>query len=266
MKGRPVPSSPLVGDARSGKPALVRFQAPARPLAPAEAIDLLAACAGKQVLKPGALVSGDLAWWAAALRFALALVAREQFLPGLDCEARPRWKPVPMGADGERFEKLAAAMPGAARAAGDAQPAVPAKAVLRAFIDVITDHLVRSASAAPAGRADSVHDRWLAGLVTRDEPPALPELAEPMREWQRPVAAAAEAPFRLCLRLEEPAEDRPDWRVQYFLQAARDPSLLVPAGEGLDRPPQPRPQPPRVRRAPAPAVFARAGVRHRPLH
>ena len=67
---------------------------PARPLTPAEAIELLAACAGKQVLKPGVVVSADLAWWAAALRFALALVAREQFLPGLDCEARPRWRPA----------------------------------------------------------------------------------------------------------------------------------------------------------------------------
>ena len=231
VKGRPVPSSKLLRDAPAGKPALARFAAPARPLAPAEAIELLAASTGKQVLKPGVLVSSDLAWWAAALRFALALVAREQFLPGLDCEARPCWKPVLMGADGERFEKLAAAMPGAARAAGDAQPAVPAKAVLRAFIDGVTDHVVRTASAAPAGRADSVHDRWLAGLVSRDEPPALPELAEPMREWQRPVAAAAEAPFRLCFRLEEPAEDREEWRVQYFLQAARDPSLLVPAAK-----------------------------------
>ena len=52
-----------------------------------------------------------------------------------------------------------------------------------------------------------------------------------MREWQRPVAAAAEAPFRLCFRLEEPAAERPEWRVQYFLQAARDPSLLVPAAK-----------------------------------
>lgn len=229
VKGRPVPSSPLVGEPPAGVPALARFEMPARPLAPAETLDLLAACAGKHLLKPGVLVSSDLAWWASALRFTLALVAREQFLPGLDCEARPRWSPVLMGADTERFEKLAAAMPGAARAAGDRQPSAPPRAVLRAFMDAMTDHVVRTASARPASaRLESPHDRWLAGLVARGTPPALPELAESMGEWHRPMAAA-EAPFRLCFRLEEPVEKHPEWRVQYFLQAARDPSLLVPA-------------------------------------
>ncbi len=57
--------------------------------------------------------------------------------------------------------------------------------------------------------------------------------AAAVREWRRPVAAATDAPFRLCFRLEEPPpqEDGPrqPWSVRYLLQSRRDPSLLFPA-------------------------------------
>src|SRR5262249_2604126 len=36
-------------------------------------------------------------------------------------------------------------------------------------------------------------------------------------------------PFRLCLRLSAPAEEGGSWRLDYGLQAADDPAVLVPA-------------------------------------
>ncbi|MBO0862769.1 MAG: DEAD/DEAH box helicase, partial [Chloracidobacterium sp.] len=84
------------------------------------------------------------------------------------------------------------------------------------------------------------------------------ELAAQTREWRRPIMISAGAPFRLCFRLEEPGmetvgpkgrgtererEDaispsrRPasppsqNWHVRYLLQAADDPSLLVPVAD-----------------------------------
>ena len=58
-------------------------------------------------------------------------------------------------------------------------------------------------------------------------------LAEQVRQWRRPIEVAARAPFRLCLRLEEPrpgpGPEFDQWRVGYLLQAIDDQSLLVPA-------------------------------------
>src|SRR5262249_3211517 len=72
----------------------------------------------------------------------------------------------------------------------------------------------------------------------------LARLAEQVRDWRRPIALSTAAPFRLCFRLEEPPEEgngespkgrrkarHPAWYVRYLLQAADDPSLLVPADD-----------------------------------
>jgi SNF2 family DNA or RNA helicase len=61
----------------------------------------------------------------------------------------------------------------------------------------------------------------------------LGRLADQVWEWRRPIEAAASAPFRLCMRLEEPRSDSGKnagrWRVDYLLQAIDDLSLHVPA-------------------------------------
>jgi SNF2 family DNA or RNA helicase len=80
------------------------------------------------------------------------------------------------------------------------------------------------------------------------------ELATQTREWRRPIMISAAAPFRLCFRLEEPAEETrrqvdketrknvslspplpvspsSSWHVRYLLQAADDPSLLIPVAD-----------------------------------
>ena len=48
-----------------------------------DAVYLLSRCAGRSRLAPGGFVADDLAFWAEALRFAGALVARGSFLPDL---------------------------------------------------------------------------------------------------------------------------------------------------------------------------------------
>src|SRR5262249_23254623 len=148
------------------------------PLTPDQTVDVLAACLDRETLAPGVRAGTTLAFWAAALRFAGALAAREQFLPDVEPSGRAwhaRWKPVLAGAEGERFNRLAQAMPGACRALGasaDAPPDRPAAAVLSDFVADLVDALVRSAAtgepaAVPARRArtkapafDSLHDQW----------------------------------------------------------------------------------------------------------
>ena len=59
------------------------------------------------------------------------------------------------------------------------------------------------------------------------------QLAAQVREWRSPIAATDAAPFRLCFRLDEPAEDAraQTWHVRYLLQAHDDPSLQLPAAD-----------------------------------
>ncbi len=254
--GRPIASSPLIAEPPDATTAaaLTPWVVAVLPLSPDEAVDLLGACLDRQTLAPGVVVGPTLAFWAAALRFAGALTAREQFLPDIAPTGktwRTAWKPVLTGPEAERCSRLARAMPGACRAftdRADAPPDRPAVAVLADFLGIMVDALVRSATAGSevavstrrAGRKapkfDSLHDQWLYALRSPEGDlhagaGELTRFAEQVRRWQRPVAVAAAAPFRLCFRLEEPEADDEAWTVRYLLQAKDDPSLLIPAAD-----------------------------------
>ncbi len=269
--GAPTASSPLIAPPlEEGSPvALAPWTVAASPLSLPESVDLLCASAGKETLAPGVVVGRDLAFASLALRFAGALVARQQYVPALeeaDGAFRALWRPVLSGLDTDRLARLACAMPDACRALpakADAAPQTAALALVTGFVAAIVDHLVRSTiteepparrRAAPAS-FDSPHDAWLHALRSPDglvagSPTALKGLADQVRGWQRPLVVRAAAPFRLTLRLEEPeaeAENDGTWFVRYLLQAVHDPSLLVPAEEAL-----------RDRRA-VPAPLRRAG-------
>jgi len=277
LDGAAIASSPLVADApqraprageRSGEAALAAWRVEALALTPGQAVELLCRCAERPTLAPGVLVGRDVAFWAQALRFAAALVARQQYLPTIEARDggyRACWEPVFAGADAERLAALAKAMPPVARAlaAADATaaPATPSAEVLRGFLGAMVDHLVRVAASGRAiepsppkrGRPrkkpafDSIHDQWLHALRSPDglmegDAAELARFAEQVREWRRPLSVSVAAPFRLCFRLEEPEsgveaeaqrarKPRDAWRVRFLLQAADDPSLLVPADD-----------------------------------
>ena len=135
-------------------------------------------------------------------------------------------------------------------------PVRPAAEVLDDFLGRMVDHLVRLPSPTamepapirrgrPASKApgfDSLHDQWLHALQAPDgrmagDPGDLARLHQQIQQWRRPVSVTAATPFRLCFRLEEPEEDSPaapgaeHWFVRYLLQAAADPSLLIPVRE-----------------------------------
>jgi hypothetical protein len=223
----------------------------ALPLSLPESVDLLCTSVGRQTLAPGVVVGRDLAFAAAALRFAGALVARQQYVPAVeetDGVFRAVWRPVTAGVDADRLAKLARAMPDACRALrhkADAPPKTAALPLLSVFVAAIVDHLVRTATPPrlPRDRRrtapsfDSPHDAWLHALRSPDgvisgATPALSRFAEEVRGWHRPVVVRDAAPFRLTFRLEEPppeADDAGPWFVRYLLQGTRDPSLVVPA-------------------------------------
>ena len=255
----PVPSSALAGPIpRSrAKPRIRPWTVAMLRPNPEQTVRLLRACHGQRVLKPGVVIGPDLAYWAEALRLALSMTARQQFLPTLsqrDGQTIATWTPVFTGEDAQRLAQLAGLMPTSARALtvtdGTEPPAMAAQAVLREFITAQVDHLARAGTESRRPEhleANSAHDAWLSALThpdptVRGNQAQLQQLRRQVAEWQRPIAIAANSPYRLCLRLEEPPEPGPDDEAQairqedwylrylrYLLQPHDDHSLLLPA-------------------------------------
>ncbi len=262
---QPIASSPLIAlpPDRLATAVPSPWEITALPLTAEQATALLCACVGRETLASGVIVGKSLAYWTLALRFAGTLVARQQFLPGITVQDKAFfavWEPVYLGADTERRNRLAQAMPAVCRAlARDAAapPDTPALSLLTEFCGLICDALVRTTpvpaegwearglAAPPARRPtsktptfDSLHAQWLYALrapTGRMEGDAgeLRAFAAQVREWRRPLTVSAAAPFRFCFRLEEPDEEADGenarWFVRYLLQDLQDPSLLIPA-------------------------------------
>ena len=245
-----LPSTPLLTE-QPDEPAdtrLAPWQVPGLVLTEEQAVAVLVVAAGRTSWAPGVVVGPTLAYLSNVLRFAGALVARQHYLPDLTEDHgvyHARWRPVLTGEERPRAEQLARALPHACRALGreaGASPQAAAWDVVTELVARFVDHLVRGTT--PNGyrrpaRFASLHDQWLHALRVADgrmegDSTELAKFAEQVRQWHRPIEATASAPFRLCLRLEEPADDGTGgesdrWHVRYLLQAADDPSLLVPA-------------------------------------
>ncbi|MDN5859058.1 MAG: DEAD/DEAH box helicase [Pseudonocardia sp.] len=191
------------------------------------------------------------------------LAARGRVLPTLvtgNDEAVARWRPVVQGVDAVAFAALVAALPPAGRAEHTAPPGRPLTGAdphvlltdaLAAMVDSqVRDRLARAEPPLePATRGAGPVQAWLAALrrvdprleLSRRE---LAMLASAVAAWDE-VGADAPIEGRACLRLAEvptrhdpldPAPDPADqtgdgtrWQLQFLLQSAADPSLLVPA-------------------------------------
>jgi SNF2 family DNA or RNA helicase len=241
---QPVPSSPLIAETPEGdaKNILAPWIVTALRFSTKQVVEFLCACVGKQTLSPGVIVGKDIAFWTTALHFAGALVAKQEFLPGMTEDNGiylARWKAVFSGLNAERLSKLGQTMPAVSRALAREEkksdvplstpPSPSSISVLSGFIDETVDHLVRSsispvrAGLKPAPLPDSqrkkkpcaynsLHDQWLHKLRSPDGAmegvsAELAQFAAQVEEWQRPISISAAAPFRLCFRLEEPKDD-----------------------------------------------------------
>ncbi|HET9518798.1 MAG TPA: DEAD/DEAH box helicase [Actinoplanes sp.] len=187
--------------------------------------------------------------------YACDLSRRGRLLPQLVAEDggwAARWRPVLTGADAATFRDFAAAMPPVCRAAsitnnGAAADGEPRStgAVLRSALDGLVDAAARAAMPErlllghrPGTRAP-LADRWAVALTAGD--PSLPgakpadvtELSRALESWLR-AAHDANGPIRVCFRLMEPPPGTDEWRLEFALQSADDPSLYVPAGELWD--------------------------------
>jgi len=80
--GQPFPSSTLIAESPelTSSTEVVPWKVTSLRLPREWLVEFLCGCIGKQTLGPGVILGKDITFWAAALRFAGALVAKQQFL------------------------------------------------------------------------------------------------------------------------------------------------------------------------------------------
>ena len=242
------PAAALDGPAARGpgrRVTLARWRVPAVAFDPAAALGLLGGLDGLD--DAVATAGGSLPYLAAVARFAADLAARGRVLPVLAAEGdgyAARWRPVLGGADAQRGRDLAAAMPPSCRALDGEPPGT----LLAGALESLTDAAARSrlpASLLPARRGRtparlSMAERFVVALtapdarlevVTPQDEAQAGELAAQLDAWLDGARIPA-GPVRTCFRLTEPAAAESDpWRVEFALQSADDPSLMVSAAD-----------------------------------
>jgi SNF2 family DNA or RNA helicase len=265
--GRPLPSPDLALDgppADAEAPTLGAWQVNGLVCDPAQAPTWLlafAAAEAETAFGPAPVVLGaDLRFWIAATRFALELLHRQRLLPTLQLEGAglaARWRPLlDEQTDRDRFNALVAAMLPAGRApAWDTTAPEPGpRALLAGYLDATVDAVARQAAPRPPARRGRAPKRrglgeaWLAALrgepLLDGTPDELAAFYNEYRTWvEQADGTTAHDSFRVCFRLNPPPADQQaegivvprrgeqNWTVEYLLQAADDPSLLVSAAE-----------------------------------
>ncbi|HEX5541957.1 MAG TPA: DEAD/DEAH box helicase [Micromonospora sp.] len=239
-RGAPLDSPELVRiePAAPGRAAvtLARWRVPTLEYDPDEALPLLQAFG-----EDGPVRGVGLRHLAEVAAFASDLVARGRTLPGIDGD-RAIWRPLLTGSDAAWARSLALALPPAVRAA---TPDTAAGVLLAEVLDTLTDAAARAAldgvrlvDNRRGSGTDAAVRAWLRALTGRQRsftaaPAALAILTNEMNAWQRDAAGS---PVRACFRLVEPPPEPVDgdgaddgWRVEFALQAADEPSLMVDA-------------------------------------
>ena len=214
-------------------------------------------------------IGTDLRYWGVVAKFALELLAKEHFLPGLFSDSgclHAMWLPeLSSHDDRSRFLALAKAMPPVCRAVfrerGRVEPADAPRslAVLQSFLNHLIDsavrewgrvsskdrQLIRRVFGGNDGSTEIARAWWKALWsgesrvgVSSSKQPDLTRFYQAWQNWSYQTQQEPGASFRICFRLEPPEFDSdqggsisPHWTLRYFLQAIDDPSLLVPAPE-----------------------------------
>lgn len=205
-------------------------------------------------------IGGDLRFWSQVARWSLDLLSRCKFLPIVsrdDARVVAQWRSLLDSAiDSSRLEKFAQSMPDACRfyQRGE-EPEVRGEGIentystlkidlppqpqelLHSFLNSTIDAQIRAiATNQSLPVVPSPLQEWLQALssscaTVQAEPGQLERLEAIVKAWSAPVQSQLEGRslFRASFKLSPPVEDKSDWTLGYFLQAANDPEFLVDA-------------------------------------
>jgi superfamily II DNA or RNA helicase len=203
------------------------------------------------------LIDSTIRFYAAASRFARALLAQQRFVPMLrqisGGELRGSWQPWPTDdVQSLRVDQLLKGMPPAARAAVNALDHQPWP-VLDDFLTALVDaHCRRILLRENMGEvledrepAGDSHIAWLGGLLTTENrvqglPAQRQEMFRRVRGWVSGLDDRGQsAAWRLCVRLSEPIDPAlatgiddgkdAEWLLSLHLQAVDNPAVILDA-------------------------------------
>jgi SNF2 family DNA or RNA helicase len=204
------------------------------------------------MLTSGVAWGTSIAYWQRISRFAVALVERNCYAPGivrLESRYYPIWQAVFTVVEEGPWQQLEAQIPPLGLAvcpdSSHTATAVTARQLTLSFLDACVDHLVRHRLLRENTRrlafkrgGAPVCRQWLnllkAGRLgylegtSRD----FEQFAEDVRAWNQYMRLPClKTPFRMVYELSAPPEESGPWLVRYALQAARDPALLLRADQ-----------------------------------
>ncbi|MCY6489034.1 DEAD/DEAH box helicase [Leptolyngbya sp. GGD] len=198
-------------------------------LEPAQAFELLNSVP-LGTLGEESFVGGDLRFWSHVARWALDLLARSKFLPGLH-----HWEVLlDSSTDQMRSRHFIRQMPSVCRLYQSGEelaidlPIEP-QDLLRDFLNHMVDAQVRQSVS--IAKPSSLLQTWIQGLGTKaatlSETDAT-TLSNALEIWKAPLQKDQEQ-FRVCLKLIPPVEAYQSWVIEYLLQAIDDPEFTVSA-------------------------------------
>ena len=216
-------------------------------LPPAEAFQFLNSLPLGLPTDEDAFLGGELRYWSHIARWALDLLARSKFLPGLvmqdrspEGEPSARWEALlDSSTDQARLRHFIRRMPSVCRTYQPDEkelavqlPPEP-QVLLFDFLNHVIDAQVRlSANQYPLPDGTSLLKSWLQGLrhdTTIVNHAAVDGLNQALTTWKAPISNYQTDQFRVCFHLVPPGQGQGDWILEYFLQAVDDPDFVVSA-------------------------------------
>ena len=247
--GLPVPSSPLLGDLPDAKskpvPGIVSIEA--LPVSQEDLISVLHLLNenGEKLSVPGVLFADDVRFVAKALEYAALMVCRGTYLPDMEklgdgyCSV---WKPLLLAKYQDEYSAYVHAIPPVMCGFSVSEPGFSDReSVASSMLETLLDGIVRRAQYAAGTRGKQIdqtnaHEIWLRSLVWPKAPlirwdKEMELLYPQIRAWANSVNVVTRQPWRLFMRLEEPAGDPGDnpWTLSWHLQSAIDQSIIIPA-------------------------------------
>ncbi|MEL6496328.1 MAG: SNF2 helicase-associated domain-containing protein, partial [Cyanobacteria bacterium J06623_7] len=235
-------------------------------LTPREVIDLLQVLSLRSLQSKTDYLAGDIRFWSHIYRWALDLIVRQKFLPGIEVKKsrrtsyRTMWQPlIDSEIDRVRLAKFTQALPEACLAyldAEDSQADTTDEGLLLRSLSLILDERLRPwLDHNPNSYKDTSIESWLKSLssspILETNNRRANRWLNALYSWTLPISEYVVNRqnelglnrYRVCFVLTPPAEtkegeEQPDWSLNYYLQALDNPDFVVDAATvwqcGLD--------------------------------
>ncbi|MBE9045332.1 DEAD/DEAH box helicase [Pleurocapsales cyanobacterium LEGE 10410] len=221
-----------------------------------ETINLLQVLSLSSLQAKTQYLAGDLRFWSHIYRWALDLIVRQKFLPGIEQQGgkkpiyRSIWQPlIDSEVDRVRLAKFTQAVPEACLAYLDAEESeadtTDEELLLRSLSMIVDARLRTWIDRSDYISKDLIVDPWLRSLGSSPELKAdlrsINRLNNALYNWTLPISEYVvnrlgdfgSNRYRVCFALTPPVNtedgEQSDWWLNYYLQALDDPNFVVDA-------------------------------------